>query len=337
MDPRISLWQRIYRWFIYMLLPIGGVASLIASHAAPVQATPVEIQTGCVGGNNTIALSPGTVDRALTFGGLTRRYTLHLPPNYDGRSSLPVVISLHGFAGSNIDQQMWSGFNAIADRENFIAVYPNGTGFPQRWNAGDSPYINLGVAPQSTVGQVDDVAFIGALLDELNRTLCVDTARIYVNGLSNGGGMTNRLACEMADRIAAVGMVAGAYSPLPGGCQPSRPLPVIAFHGDADPIVPYTGDPSLGTPPIPQWAAAWAKRNGCDAAPRMLAAQGEVSGLQYVHCALNAEVILYTVHGGGHTWPGGPSLPFIGKTTNDINASEAMWQFFQAHPLPNRP
>ncbi len=282
-------------------------------------------------GTPTTVIQPGTSDQTLESGGLTRRYTLHIPPGYDGKTPLPLVVSLHGFAGSSFDQQFWTGWNAIADREHFIAVYPNGTGFPQRWNAGQSAYITNGG------GLVDDVAFFRDLFDMLDKTLCIDDSQLFVNGLSNGGGMTNRLACEMSDRIAAIGTVAGAYSPLPNGCNPTRPIPVIAFHGDADPLVNYNGDPAQNFPPIQQWAADWARRNSCQKGPDALPDQGEVSGISYSDCALNADVILYTVHGGGHTWPGGVPIPLVGKTTTDINASETMWQFYQAHPLPAQP
>ncbi len=293
--------------------------------------TPVSGHLARYGTCKTTAIQAGTTDQTLQSGGLTRRYALHIPPGYDGKTPLPLVVSLHGFIGSSVDQQLWTGWNAIADRENFIVVYPNGTGFPQRWNAGESPYITDG-APV-----VDDIVFFRDLFDTLDKTLCVDDARIFVNGLSNGGGMSNRLACEMADRIAAIGTVAGAYSPIPGGCNPTRPIPVIAFHGDADPLVNYNGDPVQHFPPIQQWAADWAKRNGCQKGPDALPDQGEVGGVAYSNCALNADVILYTIHGGGHTWPGGVPIPLLGKTTTDINASETMWKFYQAHPLPVQP
>lgn len=274
---------------------------------------------------------PGTFDQTIQSGGLTRRYTVHIPPSYDAKTPLPLVVSLHGFMGSSFDQQLWTGWNAIADREHFIVVYPNGTGFPQRWNAGNSPYLT------SWAPLADDVAFFRDLFNALDQTLCIDDSQVFVSGLSNGGGMANRLACEMAERIAAIGTVAGAYSPIPGGCNPVRPIPVIAFHGDADPIVNYYGNPSQQFPPIQQWTADWAKRNGCQKGPDTLPTQGDVSGIAYSDCALNADVNLYTIHGGGHAWPGGLPIPFVGSTSTAINASETMWEFFKAHPFPTQP
>ncbi len=323
------LFARLQRLMVFVLLSLlGGFVPGRGAHAAALPATTTRLST-CTSGENTF--QSGTFDLTMQSGGLLRRYTLHVPPGYDGKTPLPLVVSLHGFIDSSVGQQLWTGWNAIADREGFLVVYPNGTGFPQRWNAGNSVFITAGAV------LVDDVAFFSDLFDTLDRSLCIDDARIFVNGLSNGGGMTNRLACAMADRIAAIGTVAGAYSPIPGGCNPSRPVPVIAFHGDADPVVNYNGSPAMNFPPIQQWAADWAKRNGCQKGPNPLPDQGDVSGITYSDCSLDADVVLYTVHGGGHTWPGGVPIPFVGKTTTAINASETMWQFFKAHPLPPQP
>lgn len=269
----------------------------------------------------------GLVQDQIVFDGRARAYWLYIPASYDPARPAPLVFSLHGFASNPQQQARFSGFDEIAAAEGFIAVYPQGTGAPLRWNAG--------IRGLNSGSTVDDVAFISALLDHLTATLCVDPARVYMTGLSNGGGMSHRLACELADRVAAIGTVAGAYPhPDDETCAPARPVPVIAFHGTADPIVPYDGTPAL--PPIESWAAAWASRNGCDPAPADLPASGAVTGVRYSGCDAGADVILYTVAGGGHTWPGGPALPaFItGSTSDDIDASRAMWDFFQAHTLP---
>ena len=151
----------------------------------------------------------------------------------------------------------------------------------------------------------DDVGFIHDLIAHLSEQYCVDAARIYVNGMSNGGGMTYRLACQLSDEIAAAGMVDGAYTSFPGGCDPSRPIPIIAFHGKADPIVTLRRQPPVGFPPIETWVADWAARDQCDAAPQTIAGTvGDVSGIRYTGCAGNAEVDFYSIADGGHTWPG---------------------------------
>lgn len=299
----------------------AGALLLVLLMTSP---APARAQTAA--GCGVAPAETGVLTRTIEVGGRARSYRLYIPASYDPAAPTALVFSLHGLTSNPTQQARFSSFDELADEAGFVAVYPRGSGAPLRWNAGIDG-LNSG-------DTVDDVAFISALLDELAQTLCVDPARVYMTGLSNGGGMSHRLACDLAERVAAIGAVAGAY-PLPGrdGCNPARPVPVIAFHGTADPIVPYEG--SRYTPPVADWAAGWAARNGCDPAPAGLPASGAVTGVRYGGCDAGAEVILYTVAGGGHTWPGGPALPaFItGSTSADIDASRAMWAFFQAHPL----
>jgi polyhydroxybutyrate depolymerase len=147
------------------------------------------------------------------------------------------------------------------------------------------------------------------------------------------------LSCQLAEKIAAVGMVAGAYFYPWDECDPLRQVPAIVFHGTTDPIVPYQGGQTrpfqTDFPSIPEWVNMLARRNGCDRSPEELSYSGEVSSIQYSHCA--ADVVFYTIAGGGHTWPGGSILPRIltGHTTTDIDATQTMWDFFAQHPLPN--
>ena len=182
-----------------------------------------------------------------------------------------------------------------------------------------------------------DVTFISDLIDKLENEYSIDPTRIYVNGLSNGGGMSFVLSCELSDRIAAIGMVSGAYLLPWDECRPSRKVPMIVFHGTVDPIVPYLGGPSkafdLPFPPIPEWIDTLAQHNGCMGAPVEVPATGDVSVTQFVN--RDADVIFYTITGGGHAWPGGDPMPksIVGYTTQDIDATHAMWDFFQQHPL----
>ncbi len=275
-------------------------------------------------------LPAGVTRETLTVDDRERAYLLYTPPSYDPTASAPLVLSIHGFASGPVNQMDVSQWNQVADEHGFLVAYPEGTGFPKRWNtraaAGD--------------GVADDVTFLLELIDALAQQYPIDPQRIYVNGLSNGGGMSNTLACLRPERIAAIGGVAGAYTEPAGGCNPTRPAPVIAFHGTDDRIVPYAGGAAGGPqnfvfPAVPDWAAAWAARNGCDAAPQTLPAQGEVSGVRYTNCTNDAEVVFYTVDSGGHNWPGGGRLPefIVGHMTEDIDASAAMWEFFQQHPL----
>ncbi len=269
----------------------------------------------------------------LDFGGQPRDYVLYVPASYDPAVPAVLIISLHGFASWPENQMSTSQWNDLADETGAVIVYPAGTGVPLRWNAGggfDNP-----------AEPVDDVAFIGVLIDHLLEQLCLDPARVYVNGLSNGGGMSYLLACRMAERIAAIGTVAGAYLEPEDGCNPARPVPVIAFHGTADLIVPYAGGGAMGFdfPPVPEWTAAWAARNGCALSPETASVSDSVSSTRYTDCDADAEVILYTIDGGGHSWPGGAPLPafIVGSTSEEIDASALMWAFYMQHPAAQHP
>jgi polyhydroxybutyrate depolymerase len=262
----------------------------------------------------------------LVSSGVERRYLLYVPESYNPAVPTPLVISLHGFIEWPAHQMSISGWNDLADELGFIVVYPSGTQFPLRWQAN-------GLADPGP-----DVTFIADLINHLGGEYNLDPDRIYANGLSNGAGMSFVLACELAERIAAVGLVAGAYGYAWDDCAPARPVPAIVFHGTSDPIVPFTGGPATnfhnGLPGIAGWVEKLAQANGCDLAPEALPAAGEVSGAVYAGCA--ADVVFYTITGGGHTWPGGGPMPerLVGHTTQDINATQVMWEFFAAHPLP---
>ena len=165
----------------------------------------------------------------LVSAGEERRYLLYVPDSYDPSVPTPLVITLHGFVQWPANQAAVSRWNKLADEYGFIVVYPAGTGFPMRWR---------------TWGAADptqDITFISDLIDKLSAEYNIDPARVYANGLSNGGGMTFVLSCKLSERIAAIGTVAGAYSLPWDECNPSRPVPAIIFHGTADPIVPYQG------------------------------------------------------------------------------------------------
>ena len=267
----------------------------------------------------------------LVTSGQDRKYLLYVPESYNPSTPTPLVISLHGFAEWPAHQMELSGWNSLAEENGFIVVYPSGSDFPKRWV--------LSSEAGAPTGPMLDVQFISDLIDQLENEYNIDPAHIYANGLSNGGGMSALLACKLSERIAAVGSVSGAYLFSREDCHPSRPVPMIAFHGTTDPIVPYQGGPSSSFdspfPLIPEWIEAWAERNGCSLTPVELPGQGEVSGIQYTHCQQKAEVIFYTVDGGGHSWPGGEPLPkwIVGHTTQDIDATRVMWEFFEQYSL----
>jgi polyhydroxybutyrate depolymerase len=268
----------------------------------------------------------------LEVDGLWRRYLVHTPPGYTGLSPLPVVIGFHGRFGHAEGFRLQSGMNNVADRYQFIVVYPDGTGPPgqQSWNAGPS---RDDFASQMNV---DDVNFVRVMLDDLAARYAIDPKRVYAVGMSNGAMFCHRLGVELSDRIAAIGSVAGllGVDALP----PPRPVPVIDFHGTADPLVPF----ALTSLTINWWKAV----NGCRFQP--VAVQTAFDRRVYYYQPppnrRGAPVVFYALPGGGHTWPGGVdvSAPFgTGRLVVTVPASELMWLFFRQHtidgPVPTPP
>lgn len=259
--------------------------------------------------------------------GLTREYRLYVPPSYDAATPAPLVISMHGaglWPAAQMDLSQW---NTTADEHGFIVAYPSavrGEG-PAVWKEDDP--------------QLRDSRFISDLIDALRASYNIDPARIYADGMSNGGGMAFALSCTLGNRIAAVGIVGSAQLAPRTWCPDPRPVPVIAFHGTDDSLARYEGGLSWISaqpfPNIPRFVAAWARRNHCADTPVDTRVTGDVIRRTYTDCADRADVEFYTVEGGGHTWPGGGKLPewFAGSTTHSISASNLSWEFFRNHPL----
>jgi len=290
-----------------------------------------------------VACSAGAdCNGSLSSGGLTRTYTLHVPASYDGSKPVALVVVLHGGGGTGAGMVRISGMDSASDRYGFVAVYPDGV--DKLWSDGRGINDSRGI---------DDVAFMRALVKQIEGQYRIDPRRVYATGISNGGFMSQRLACDAADVFAAVAPDAATLSVgLEPGCHPSRPVPIVYFQGTSDPLVPYNGGTIHGpgggsrgeTMSAADSIARWAALDGCSGSPSssdVRAAGGDddlaVRLTAYSSCAGGAAVELYTIVGGGHTWPDGEQyLPafLIGKTTRDLDANSAMWDFFQAHPLP---
>ncbi|MGE0759811.1 MAG: PHB depolymerase family esterase [Pirellulaceae bacterium] len=285
-------------------------------------------------------LTPGDHTRTVTIGGENRTYIAHVPPGYDPQVAIPVVLAFHG-GGSNSEQMVrFCRLNDKADQACFLAVYPNGTGRLARmltFNGGNC----CGFAMNN---QVDDVEFTRRILDDLAVCAKVDTKRVYATGMSNGGIMAYRLAAELSERIAAIAPVGGPMGTET--CQPQRPVSVIHFHGTDDQFAPFTGgkgNRSLsGTDfySVEHSIRAWVTANACSTEPVVTtlpdkAGDGTtITRKTYGNGRDGAEVVLVEVHGGGHTWPGQVSaLRWLGKSTRNISANDAMWEFFQNHPM----
>ena len=266
---------------------------------------------------------------AIVSSGQKRKYLLHVPGSYDPTKPTPLVLSMHFAGGWGAQQMDISGWNRLAEREGFLVAYPSGAegGGPGVWHVDQGG------------GLARDVRFISELIDKLEAAYNIDPSRIYANGLSNGGGMTFVLSCTLSDRIAAVGMVAAAQTLPWSWCTDLRPVPMIAFHGTADPMIPYDGGTSWMAPDawpnVLAWTKAWARRNQCGPNPVESQVAADVTRLDYTSCFDNAAVVLYTVQGGGHSWPGGKPLPewLVGPTSRSIDATSEMWAFFREHRL----
>jgi polyhydroxybutyrate depolymerase len=266
-------------------------------------------------------------NRTMVVAGKEREYLLYVPPSYDPAKHTPLIISLHGAGLWGAAQREISQWNRVADRAGFLVVYPSGAGPGMRVWHDDS-------------GATSDVRFIATLIDTLEAQYTIDSARIYANGLSNGGGMSFVLSCTLSDRIAAVGLVGAALTVPWQWCADRHPVPAIWFHGTADRAAPYRGGtswvaPTGRFPSIPRFVANWARRNRCGDTPVDTAVAPDITRSTYTRCADDAAVVLYTIRGGGHTWPGGGPLPqaWVGPTNREIDASSLMWDFFSAHPL----
>jgi polyhydroxybutyrate depolymerase len=283
-------------------------------------------------------LGPGNHDRSFKIGETDRSYFVHIPPKYDANKPTPVVLVLHG-AGTNGSITVWfTGMSKKADDAGFLAVYPNGTGLAGlmlTWNAG-------GVRAKQD-GQADDVAFLGKVLDDLANVANVDSKRVYATGMSNGGMMCYRLAAELSDRIAAIAPVAGTMAI--DNYNPKRPVPVMHFHGTADTMVPFGGPGGrtpkfLGFKSVEDTIKICVKANGCPEEPEIVKLPDKtgdgtpVTQKTYGPGKGGAEVVLFVIEGGGHTWPGQqPPVGFIGKSTKNISANDLIWAFFEKHPM----
>lgn len=267
--------------------------------------------------------------------GRDRTYIVYTPDSYDAATPMPLVLVMHGGGGHAQNAQEMSEMNAVADQEGFIVVYPNGTGrFEYRlltWNAADNC---CGYAHDE---QVDDAEFLRELIGQLQEDYTIDPNRIYATGMSNGGMMSYKLACELSEMVAAVAPVAGAFNIA--DCQPTHPVSVIIFHGTDDQHVLYEGGPSQESidgprtdQPVSAGVDFWTAHNGCTTEP-ISTEVGSIITDTYTDCSTGAEVTLVTIEGGGHAWPGGNRGSRLGdEPTQEINASEVMWQFFESHP-----
>ena len=344
---------------VLVVAGLGASCSSSSSRAATPTTTAPTAATGSTTPNTTASVAarstgctakatvaPGQTMVHLVSAGVDRRYIRHIPPSYTGATPMPLVVDVHGYQEGAAIQAVMSGFGTYGDSHGFVTVEPDGLGPVPHWDT------SLGSK---------DLKLIGEIVDDVEHRLCIDQRRVYATGLSQGAFMSSSIACEYADRFAAVAPVAGITANVQG-CKPARAVPIITFHGTADQFVSYNGGLGAGalnlptpdgkgklkdvkgiqnaarSPSVPQQLAAWAKRNGCTLTLQQRTIASDVTLLSYP-CPKGQEVELYRVTGGGHTWPGSAfsASPVVakvtGKTTMSINATALIWQFFSQHSL----
>lgn len=285
---------------------------------------------------------------SITFDGLKRTYLMHAPPDRDQSKPLPLVIVLHGGGGNSAGmvKSTQGGFNGLADEEGFVVVYPDAV--ENHWNDGRSKEEADYRAHRENI---DDVGFISALIDQLIKEENVDPQRVYVTGMSNGAMMTYRLAGELSEKIAAAAPVDGNIPEnLIADYTPGKPVSMLVINNTADPLMPWQGGDITGpfgkeklgkVLSVRESIKLWVKRDQCSMLPSKTTKLDndpndgtQVQRITYTGGLGGTEVILYAIEGGGHTWPAGSSkLPerVIGKTSQEINANEVIWNFFKNH------
>ncbi|ABG59664.1 esterase-related protein, carbohydrate esterase family 1 protein [Cytophaga hutchinsonii ATCC 33406] len=269
-------------------------------------------------------------EHTMQFGEEKTTYLLHLPKGYIQGKAYSLVVNFHGLGSAAIKHQHYCQLDAVADKEGFIAVYPQS--YHQGWNAG------LGFT--SYIQGHDDIAYFNALLDTLEAAYSIDKNRIYVTGVSLGGSFTYRIACEMSKRIAAIASVSGLMSDSTLiYCTPERSVPVMHIHGTKDHIMRYTGmKQAFGAEEV---VRLWALKDQCENKPDTVfvpntSKKDHTSSIliKYTHCANGSEVWFYKIYNGGHTWPGAAkAFKLMGRKSKDFNGSQAIWDFFETFTL----
>lgn len=279
-------------------------------------------------------------DEQLDVGGRARTYAIHVPDGAPPADGFPMFLVFHGGGGQGARARALTRFDALADARRFVVVYPDGV--DRHWNDGRATIKH----PQ------DDVGFVGALIDDLQKRLPIDAGRVYAAGMSNGALFAERLGCDLSQRIAAIAAVAGSLPrEIVASCRPARAVAVMQIDGTADPIMPFDGGAvasfgGLGEGgqvlSVHDTVLFWAERSHCAA---LFTAKDPIQPLEsdptwvqqtsYTTCPASAAVTLLAVQGGGHTWPGGPQYApriLVGATSRQVDASGAIVDFFLSRP-----
>jgi polyhydroxybutyrate depolymerase len=319
----------LYTFALFWLLVSKSGLSLTTTDVTQARAgdTLIPLSAKSAGCGKPSPVAPGTsVNQTILSGGITRSYLLHIPRSYLDTTSQALVLDFHGHGSSATNQEYLTGFSTLADAHDVIVAYPQGAVGPDHHTGWDT-------GPRRNPG-TNDVLFVSDLLRHLQSTWCINPHRVYAVGFSNGGGMTNVLACKLAGRIAAFASVSGAYPTVPGGCHPARPVPFIELHGTGDSVVPYGGSLLKGYPPVAFWLGQWAQRDGCATNPVIFFNEGNVIGEKWTGCRDHVEIVHYQIGGMGHRWPRHIIIRYQDRVTS-LSPTNLIWAFFQDNPLPS--
>jgi polyhydroxybutyrate depolymerase len=282
------------------------------------------------------AAGPTTLTPSIN--GIVRTAIVNVPPGYSPPTPAALVVNMHGSQSTAAEQEAFTGMDATSDADNFIVVYPQadiaaGTGY--EWNVPGQPLFGGAAVP---AGSPNDVSFIEKLVTLLEQKYCINRHQVFATGFSGGARMASQLGCDASSLFAAVAPVSGLRLPRP--CPSTRAVPVVSFHGTADPVDPYTGNgQTYWTYSVPVAAGRWAAHDRCNRTAANSVPASGVALTSYSPCTDGAEVQLYSIVGEGHEWPGGPTLGrsltrALGPQSSAISANDLMWAFFVAHPLP---
>ena len=357
-----NVWVRVMRQVILFLAALSVLAAACSSDSESADRTEPAGETATTISSEVadrcdpaLPAEPGPVEATLAHDGLDRTYVVHVPEDYDGTTPAPMTLSLHGFNGS-IEAQDRNGLPDEAGERGYVVVTPQGAplnvpeGLPQSgdwaqleglafWNFFGSSGVEFGdeVLPEfadldSSALGTDDIGFLGALLDEVTSTFCIDPDRVYSTGVSNGAGMSTALGCELGERFAAIAGVSGVN--LTGECPGDAPVSVFAIHGAGDGIVVYEGKelmsfPFAPYPSVPDRMAQWAEHNGCDPEPTVTTDDPYpgVTSSVWSGCVDGTDVVLWTIAGGDHTWPRAATPDDEGV----VDATVSIIDFFDDH------
>jgi polyhydroxybutyrate depolymerase len=301
--------MRLSRLFLAL-----GAALVVAVLSPPVLSAPVPVRSSDPAPAHPDSCGAATTARSfdltLTSAGEQRTARVHVPRAAAG-TRLPLVLAFHGAGASGIFMENYSGLSELADRAGFLVVYPSAYGTHPFWSLNDD-------MPNGK----EDLTFISDLLDNLEDNMCIDTSRVYATGVSNGGGFTARIGCQLAPRLTAIAPVAGGYKAI-ADCHPERALSVLEIHGTNDGAVPYHGVPPDFRGSVPRYLQSWRRLNGCvtESVNRHIAPSTVLR--VWGGCSTPGTLVAHIErYGRGHEWPGAFGA-------SGMSASRAVWAFFR--------